>query len=167
MYVWDSCIFSSRCCSDSKAVHIILNIIHTCLLNSLTTDDAIWRRHILAACYQLAQSVLKIGSALAERVGQGEVGGCTIVIETISRKGRLHSPMNWRRQSGPPYLGYKRGTAGWLHSTHTRRCATSANLSGNLVQPGVVAEFLTFCSHSVHMADKCATRANHFGGMLQ
>ena len=28
-----------------------------------------------SACYQLAQSVLKIGSALAERVGQGEVGG--------------------------------------------------------------------------------------------
>ena len=28
----------------------------------------------LAACYQLTQSVLKIGSALAERVGRGEVG---------------------------------------------------------------------------------------------
>ena len=38
-------------------------------------DD--YRRHQnLAACYQLAQSVLKIGSALAERMGQGEVGGC-------------------------------------------------------------------------------------------
>ena len=31
----------------------------------------------LATCYQLAQSVLKIGSVLAERVGQGEVGECT------------------------------------------------------------------------------------------
>ena len=35
-----------------------------------------------AACYQLAQSILKVGSVLAERVGQGEmgqgeVGGCT------------------------------------------------------------------------------------------
>ena len=39
--------------------------------NPLTTDQ------ILAASYQLAQSVLKIGSALAERGGQGEVGGCT------------------------------------------------------------------------------------------
>ena len=38
-------------------------------INPLTSDDAIWRRQILAACYQLAQSVLKIGSALAERVG--------------------------------------------------------------------------------------------------
>ena len=39
-------------------------------VNPLTADDAFWRRQILAACYQLAQSVLKIGSALAERVGQ-------------------------------------------------------------------------------------------------
>ena len=31
----------------------------------------------MAACYQLLQSVLKIGSVLTERVGQGEVGGCT------------------------------------------------------------------------------------------
>ena len=47
------------------------------LFNPLTTDDAVWRRQILAAPYQLAQSILKIGSALAERVGQGEVGGYT------------------------------------------------------------------------------------------
>ena len=46
-------------------------------VNPLTNDDAFWRRQNLAACYQLAQSVLKIGSALAERVGQGEVGGST------------------------------------------------------------------------------------------
>ena len=38
-------------------------------LNPLTTDDGIWRRLILATCYQLAQSVLKIGLALAEKVG--------------------------------------------------------------------------------------------------
>ena len=50
----------------------------TCkLVNPLTTDDAFWYRQILAICYQLAQSVLKIGSVLAERVGQGEVGGYT------------------------------------------------------------------------------------------
>ena len=46
-------------------------------VNPLTTDDVFWRCQFLAACYQLVQSVLKIGSALAERVGQGEVGGCT------------------------------------------------------------------------------------------
>ena len=36
-------------------------------LDPLTTDDAIWRRLTLAACYQLAQSVL-IGFALAKKV---------------------------------------------------------------------------------------------------
>ena len=45
--------------------------------NPLTTNDAFWCRQILAACYNLAQSVLKIGPVLAERVGQGEVGGST------------------------------------------------------------------------------------------
>ena len=48
----------------------------TCL-NPLPTDVALWHRQILAACYQLVQSFLKIGSALAESVGQGEVGGST------------------------------------------------------------------------------------------
>ena len=37
--------------------------------NPLTTDDAIWRRLTLAACYQLAQSVLKIGFVLAKKAG--------------------------------------------------------------------------------------------------
>ena len=46
-------------------------------INRLTTDDTVWCRQILAASYQLAQSVLKIRSVLAERVGQGEVGGST------------------------------------------------------------------------------------------
>ena len=46
-------------------------------LNPLTTNDDYSRHRNSATCYQLAQSVLKIGSALAERVGQGEVGGCT------------------------------------------------------------------------------------------
>ena len=36
----------------------------------------------LAACYQLAQSILKTGSALAERVGQGEVGGSTTLADS-------------------------------------------------------------------------------------
>ena len=49
----------------------------TFAVNPLTTDDAFWHRQILVACYQLAQSILKMGSVLAERVGQGEVGGYT------------------------------------------------------------------------------------------
>ena len=36
------------------------------------------------ACYQLAQSVLKIGSALAERVGQGEVGGHSHAVHMVA-----------------------------------------------------------------------------------
>ena len=39
-------------------------------INPLTTDDECTHHATLTACYQL-----KIGSALAERVGQGEVGG--------------------------------------------------------------------------------------------
>ena len=35
----------------------------------------------LAACYQLAQSVLKTGSVLAERVAQGVVGGSTTMAD--------------------------------------------------------------------------------------
>ena len=50
-------------------------------INPLTTDDEYSRHQNSAACYQLAQSVLKIGSALAERVGQGEVGGATAVAD--------------------------------------------------------------------------------------
>ena len=40
------------------------------LINPLPTNDAFWRRQILAACYQLAQSVLKIqGENLFTQVG--------------------------------------------------------------------------------------------------
>ena len=49
------------------------------------TDDAFWRCQLLAACYQFAQSILKIDSALAERVGQGEVGGCTALADSAWR----------------------------------------------------------------------------------
>ena len=46
-------------------------------LNAKVPNDEYSRHRNSAACYQLEQSVLKIVSALAERVGQGEVGGCT------------------------------------------------------------------------------------------
>ena len=53
-------------------------VIRCANINPLTTNDAFWHCQILAACYQLAQSVLgETGSVLAERVGQGEVGGST------------------------------------------------------------------------------------------
>ena len=78
------------------------------MVNPLPTDDAFWRRQILAACYQLAQSVLKIGSALAERVGQGEVGGSTALPGSASALPgsawwRLQLPVEkpWSMTGGP------------------------------------------------------------------
>ena len=53
--------------------------------NPLTTNDAFWRHLTLAACYQLVQSVLKIGSVLAERVEQEEMGGCTPLADSAWR----------------------------------------------------------------------------------
>ena len=69
--------------------------------NPLTTDDVIWRRQFLVACYQLAQSVLKIGSALAERVGQGEVGGCTALADSAWRPLQLPVEKPWSMPGGP------------------------------------------------------------------
>ena len=47
----------------------VLGLESIAMINPLTTDDAFWHHQIMATCYQLTQSVLKIGSALAERVG--------------------------------------------------------------------------------------------------
>ena len=44
--------------------------------NPLTTNDDNSHHRNSVACYQLAQSTLKVGSALAERMGREEVGGC-------------------------------------------------------------------------------------------
>ena len=55
-------------------------------VNPLTTDGNFWHRQFNAACYQLAQFVWKIGSALAERVGQGEVGWCTPLADSAWRQ---------------------------------------------------------------------------------
>ena len=72
--------------------HVVLNSDHSSIyvitresFNPLTTNDAFWHQLTLAACYQLAQSILKIGSVLAERVGQGEVGGCTPLVDSAWR----------------------------------------------------------------------------------
>ena len=71
------------------------------LINLLTTDDAFWRRLTLAACYQLAQSIFKIGFALAERVGQGEVGGCTPLGDSAWRLLQLAVEKPWSVPGGP------------------------------------------------------------------
>ena len=76
------------------------------VVNPLPTSDAFWRRQILAACYQLAQSVLKIGSALAERVGQGEVGqgevsGSTALPDSAWWRLQLPVEKPWSMTGGP------------------------------------------------------------------
>ena len=55
----------------------------------------------LAACYQLAQSVLKIGSLLAERVGQGEVGGSTALADSAWWLLQLAMERAWSALDGP------------------------------------------------------------------
>ena len=71
------------------------------LFCSLTTDDAFWCRLTLATCYQFAQSVLRIGSALAERVGQGEVGGCTPLGDSAWQLLQLAVEKSWSMPGGP------------------------------------------------------------------
>ena len=69
-------------------------------INPLTTNDDYSRHRNSAACYQLAQSVLKIGSALAERVGQGEVGGCTALADSAWRLLQLAIEWAWSALDG-------------------------------------------------------------------
>ena len=67
----------SHSLEDSKLHLLWVNCDWCCLLcnckqeciNPLTTDDTIWCRLILAACYQLGQSVLKIDFVLAKKAG--------------------------------------------------------------------------------------------------
>ena len=58
-------------------------------------NDDYSRHRNSAACYQLVQSVLKIGSALAERVGQGEVGGSTALADSAWRLLQLAIEWAW------------------------------------------------------------------------
>ena len=52
----------------------------------------------LATCHQF---VLKIGSVLAERVGQGEVGGCTHLGDSAWRLLQLAVEKLWSALAGP------------------------------------------------------------------
>ena len=71
--------------------------------NPLTTDDALWHHQFLATCYQLVQSVLKIGLALTERVGQAEVGGCTPLGDSALRLLQLAVEKPWS-MPGEPFV---------------------------------------------------------------
>ena len=54
-----------------------------------------------AACYQLAQSVLKIGSAVAERVGRGEMSGCHPEGDSSWQLLQLDVEKPWSMPGGP------------------------------------------------------------------
>ena len=72
-----------------------------CFINTLTTNGDYSRHQNPAACYQLAQSVLKTGSALAERVGQGERSGSTAVADCAWRLLQLAMEKAWSALDGP------------------------------------------------------------------
>ena len=86
-------------------IKVVQKLVHmwptAIVFNPLTTDDAYWCCQFLAACYRLAQSVLKIGSTLAERVGQGEVGGCTPLADSAWWLLQLAVNKPWSMLSGP------------------------------------------------------------------
>ena len=69
------------------------------VFNPLTTNDDYSRHRNSAACYQLAQSVLKIGSALAERVG-----GATAVADRAWRLLQLAIKKGGQVSTGWPAL---------------------------------------------------------------
>ena len=93
--------------SQTTSQPLVPKLSNKCSINGLyytlclTTDDAFWRRLTLAACYQLVQSVLKIGSALAERVGHGEVGGCIPLGDGACRLLQLVVEKLWSVPGGP------------------------------------------------------------------
>ena len=71
------------------------------MFNHLTTNDNYSCHRNSAACYQLVQSVLKIGSALAERVGRGEVSGCHPGGDSTWQLLQLAVEKPWSMPGGP------------------------------------------------------------------
>ena len=69
--------------------------------NPLTTNEDYSHHRNLATCYQLTQTVLKIGSALAESVKQGEVSGCTALGDSAWWLLQLATEKAWSALDGP------------------------------------------------------------------
>ena len=70
-------------------------------MNPLTTDDTFWRCQFFGCMLSVGAIHLKIGSALAERVGQGEVGGCTPLADGAWRQLQLPVEKRWSMPGGP------------------------------------------------------------------
>ena len=71
------------------------------LLNPLAANDNYSHHRNSITCYQMAQSVLKIGSAPAEMVGQGEVGGCHLEGDSACWMWQLAVEKPWSMPGGP------------------------------------------------------------------
>ena len=90
---------------DSKVLHFAGKVylwLFMSMLNCLDLSGRnheyrgrLWRRQFLAACHQLVQSILKVCSLLAERVGQGEVGGCSALADSAWRLLQLPVEKPW------------------------------------------------------------------------
>ena len=91
---------SARALCDQSRAHWTPLFQNPRSATALTTNDDYSCHRNSAACYQLAQSVLKIGSVLAERVGQGEVGGCTALADSAWRLLQLAGGGGWVHRFG-------------------------------------------------------------------
>ena len=69
--------------SITTTIIITITFTITITINHLTTDDAFWCRQILAACYQLAQYVLKI-YVLRLQKAWDRVGGSTALADSMA-----------------------------------------------------------------------------------
>ena len=86
-------------------MNIIRWLLYVLFCFLINPDDVFWCHQILAVCYQLPQSVLKMGSVLAERVGQGEVGGSTTLLD--SAWWRLQLPVGKSGSlTGGPFVSF-------------------------------------------------------------
>ena len=70
------------------------------IVKPFTTNDDYSRHRNSAACYQLAQSVLKI----VESVGQGEVGGSTALADRAWRLLQLAIEKGWSAARSSAFL---------------------------------------------------------------
>ena len=94
---------------------VIMRYCCTCNINSLTTDDEGTRHATLAACYQLVQSILKIGFALAKKGEMGEVGGHSHDMPYTWWLSWLAVEKPWSALAGPFYTnGHRKGSSAFV-----------------------------------------------------
>ena len=91
-------------CVRFDAAHLSINLVSEIAVPMFTTltDEAVYRRHeISSVMSDFRQCPWEIGSAPAERAGQGEVGGCTRRVQTAWRCLGLALKSPWLEPSGP------------------------------------------------------------------